>query len=503
MTPDERLHSLAIFPRSNPNPVLEFGSDAKVLYCNEAAHQLATSLREPTVLPILPPNTPAIVSQCLACGENTLNLTTTIRERTIAWSFIPIRETNTVHCYGSEITERLRLEAQLRHSVKMEAVGQLAAGVAHDFNNILTIIQGHSDLLTRNPEVPPSASNSLRQIVSAAERAARLVKQLLLFSRKQIMQPRNVDLNEVISNITPMLQRVLGETIQFEFTPTPGLPPIFADPGMIEQVLVNLSVNSRDAMPSGGRLSVSLHRQTLDPVAAIVNPDARPGEFICLTVTDNGCGMNENVMGHLFEPFFTTKEVGKGTGLGLATIYGIVKQHNGWITVDSGVGRGTAFTLFFPPAQQAPEPEWATQKNQGHMTAARKPATILVAEDEPALRDLVVSILELCGYRVFHAGNGVEALKIWRQRKNEIDLLLTDMVMPQGISGRQLADQLLADKPKLKVIYTSGYSPGIAGRDIAMLQNFNFLPKPYPPSRLAEMVRQCLDAPDSAPQKSA
>jgi two-component system, cell cycle sensor histidine kinase and response regulator CckA len=499
MNPDDRLHSLAIFPRSNPYPVLEFAADASMLYCNEAAHRMAQSLGEPTVLPILPPHTPAIITHCLLSRENTLNLTSTLKNRTIAWSFIPIAETNTVHCYANEITERLQLEAQLRHSVKMEAVGQLAAGVAHDFNNILTVIQGHADLLLQGGDMPARADGSLRQICAAAARAAKLVQQLLLFSRKQVMQTRKVDLDAIISNIGPMLQRLLGESIEFEFSPTPGLPAVIADSGMIEQVLANLSVNSRDAMPKGGRLSVTLSQRQLDPVASIVNPEARPGQFVCLTVADTGCGMNQGVLNHLFEPFFTTKEVGKGTGLGLATVYGIVKQHQGWITVESKPGAGSQFTLFFPSAGKETDTAVAPP-SEFPLAAARREATILVAEDEPALRELVVSILELCGYHVYQAATGVEAVKVWRQHKEEIDLLLTDMVMPQGMTGRQLAEQLQAENPKLKVIYTSGYTPGISGKDIAMLEGFNFLPKPYPPGRLAKLVRECLDAPDPAPR---
>jgi signal transduction histidine kinase/CheY-like chemotaxis protein len=495
MSPDDRLHSLATFPRSDPNPVLEFAADASMLYCNEAAHRMAQSLGEPSVLPILPANTPAIITHCLLSRENTLNLTTTIKHRTIAWSFIPVAETNTVHCYGNEITERLNLEAQLRHSVKMEAVGQLAAGVAHDFNNILTIIHGHADLVLQCGNLPASAQNSLREICSAADRAAKLVRQLLLFSRKQVMQPRRVDLNDIIRNVSPMLQRLLGESIELEFTPPPGLPAIFADAGMIEQVLANLSVNSRDAMPAGGRLTVTVCQRLLDPVASVVNPEARPGQFVCLTLADTGCGMNQRVLSHLFEPFFTTKEVGKGTGLGLATVYGIVKQHQGWIVVESKVGAGSQFTVFFPSAGKEAEPG-RTSPAQFPLPAARRDATILVAEDEPALRELVVDILELCGYHVYQAGTGVEAIKVWRQHKEEIDLLLTDIVMPQGISGRQLAEQLQAENPKLKVISTSGYTPGISGKDIAMLEGLNFLPKPYPPGRLAQLVRECLDAPD-------
>jgi CheY-like chemotaxis protein len=319
-----------------------------------------------------------------------------------------------------------------------------------------------------------------------------------MFSRKQIMQQRQVNLNEIIQNLSSMLHGLVGENVVVEINPAPNLPPVWADASMMEQALVNLILNARDAMSRGGRLVLSTSRQTLEPMASLLNPEARPGKFVCLTVADTGCGMDAATLSHLFEPFFTTKGPGKGTGLGLATVYGIIKQHQGWVVVESQVGRGTTFTLFLPgpatsvetvPLLEAPGPLQA--QPQPPMSLGDE--TILVVEDEPALRELVVHILELCGYRIYQAGNGVEALKVWAQHKEEVDLLLTDMVMPEGISGRQLAERLQAEDPALKVIYTSGYSPGMAGKDIALLEGFNFLAKPYPPSRLAHVVRECLD----------
>jgi two-component system cell cycle sensor histidine kinase/response regulator CckA len=284
----------------------------------------------------------------------------------------------------------------------------------------------------------------------------------------------------------------------FEFKDAPDLPSLSVDVGMIEQVLVNLVINARDAMRGGGRLLLTTSQQVLEPVASVVNPEARPGHFVCLTVADTGSGMDAHTLSHMFEPFFTTKEPGKGTGLGLATVYGIIKQHQGWVVVDSQVGSGTTFTFFLPsgrkPAEAAPLAQAQAQAQalaQSGMSLGDE--TILVVEDEPALRELVVNVLELCGYRILQACTGVEALKVWEKHKDEIDLLLTDMVMPEGISGRQLAERLQAQDPGLKVIYTSGYSPGMAGKDIALLEGFNFLAKPYPPSRLALVVRECLD----------
>jgi signal transduction histidine kinase/CheY-like chemotaxis protein len=496
MNQTERIQQLAAFPQTNPNPVMAFAPDGQITYSNDAARKLANSLGSEFPLGILPPDIKTIIAECLLTGENVTNLQTTVRKRTISWSFIPVAEGQCVHCYASDITDRLNLEAQLRYSVKMEAVGQLAAGVAHDFNNILTIIQGHADLLSQAPDSPEENEKSIRTIAAAAERAGQLIKQLLVFSRKQVMRQRMLQLTEVIQTLLPMLRGLLGESVDLQFNPGRDLPPLSADLGMIEQVLVNLVLNARDAMPRGGRLTVTTSQQTLEPVASVLNPEARPGEFVCLTVADSGCGMTQTTLGHLFEPFFTTKEPGKGTGLGLATVYGIVKQHQGWIVVDSQLDAGSTFTIFLPRATRpaaAAAPSTQATPPPAREAMPRGNETILVVEDEPALRELVVNILQLCGYRTYEAETGVAALRVWEQHKEEVDLLLTDMVMPEGISGRQLAEKLQADDPSLKVIYTSGYSPGMAGKDIALLEGFNFLAKPYPPSRLALVVRECLD----------
>ena len=490
---EREIQKLAAFPRSNPNPVLEFSADGTILYANDASQKMAASFGVASLELAMPPETKSIIAQCLLTGENQFNLQSTLQKRTISWSFIPIPANGVVHCYATDITERLNLEAQLRHSLKMEAIGQLAAGVAHDFNNILTVIQGHVDLLISVPPGQIDLNHSLEQIRQATERAGNLIRQLLMFSRKQVLQPRYVDLNEIITNISRMVQRLLGEHISFSFVSAQGLPSIYADVGMIEQVLVNLAINSRDAMPHGGRLVLTTSRQVIEASASRPHPEARAGEFVCLSVKDSGCGMDATTLSHLFEPFFTTKDTGKGTGLGLATVYGIVQLHHGWIVVESQVGVGSTFTIFFPigtkPAEAIPQPPGTRP-----LPVKGGTETILVVEDEPALRSLVVSILELYGYRVFQAPTGVSALKVWEQHKSQIDLLLTDMVMPEGMSGRQLAERLLQENPLLCVIYTSGYSPGMAGKDIALMEGFNFLPKPYPPSRLAQVVRESLDS---------
>jgi two-component system, cell cycle sensor histidine kinase and response regulator CckA len=483
------IDKLAAFPRHNPNPVVEFSAEGKLNYSNDAAESMAHSIGEPSLAPLLPPDIKQVVSDCLHTG-NTRQFQTSRGTRSFAWSFVPIPESGVVHGYASEITERLNLEAQLRHSVKMEAVGQLAAGVAHDFNNILTVIQGHSSLLLDSFDENSPHSKPLKQVCLSAEKAGNLIRQLLMFSRKQVMQPRHIDLNEVIHNITRMLQRMMGEDIALEMIEHVGLPSVYGDTGMIEQVLMNLAVNARDAMPRGGKFILATGVQTLDQSVAVLNPEARAGEFVCLTVCDTGCGMDLITLNRIFEPFFTTKEVGKGTGLGLATVYGIVKQHQGWIEVESKVGFGTTFRIFFPSTIKIAQPLTGGTDEERVLGGNE---TILVVEDEPALRELVTEILLLYGYSVVTAGSGVEALKLWEKCHDDVELLLTDMVMPEGISGRELAERLQRQNPTLKVIYTSGYSPGMAGKDLALLEGCNFLPKPYPPTRLAEVVRECLD----------
>jgi two-component system, cell cycle sensor histidine kinase and response regulator CckA len=484
------IEKLAAFPRHNPNPVIEFTSSGAMSYNNDSAQAMARSLGETSLRPILPADMAQIVTDCLRSGV-TRQMQTTHGTRSFVWSFVPIPESQVVHGYAVEITERLNLEAQLRHSVKMEAVGQLAAGVAHDFNNMLTVIQGHSNLLLEARRDDTELSKSLKQICHIAERAGNLIRQLLMFSRKQVMQPKHLDVNEIIHNITRMLQRVVGEDIQVKVVAEVELPSVYGDTGMLEQVLMNLAVNSRDAMPRGGELTVATGLCSFDETAPLLNPEARAGDFVCVSVTDTGCGMDVITLNRIFEPFFTTKEVGKGTGLGLATVYGIIKQHHGWIEVESQVAVGTTFRIYLPAsgraAQRLANHGLQTQKVRGGSE------TILVVEDEDALRDLVTEILHTYGYKVIAAETGARALKLWEAHKAEVDLLLTDMVMPEGVSGRELAEKLQQDDPQLKVVYTSGYSPGMAGKDLALLEGFNFLPKPYPPSRLAEVVRDCLN----------
>jgi len=391
----------------------------------------------------------------------------------------------------NDVSQRLELESQLRQAQKMEAVGHLAAGVAHDFRNILTVIQGHANLRLLNPNIDSKVADSLKQITEAVDRASNLTRQLLAFSRKQIMQLEVIDVNGMLSQISNMLARLIGEHITLKCVPFENLPNIEADVCSVEQVLLNLAVNARDAMPQGGELVIETSVAEINSAYLNRNPEAQTGRFVCLMVKDNGCGMSEHTKSHLFEPFFTTKEVGKGTGMGLATAYGIIKQHNGWIEVESEVNVGSTFKVYLPASLRQVKRE---EKKSTLANALGGQETILVVEDEEPVRNFVSDLLREYGYNVRIASNGVEALDVWSKASSEIDLLLTDVVMPQQISGVELADKLRKDKSELKVIYTSGYSIELLDQHFQSRADFNFLPKPYHPLKLAEIVRNCLDA---------
>jgi PAS domain S-box-containing protein len=406
--------------------------------------------------------------------------------RTISWGGREVRVSAV-----RDLTERKELEARLRQSQKMEAFGQLAAGVAHDFNNILTVIQGNMSLLQMGQLTRAEQASASVEISRAAERAANLTRQLLTFSRRQPMQPQDLDLNEVVANVTKMLQRLIGEDIALETRYAPGGAPIHADTGMMEQVLMNLAVNSRDAMPKGGRLIIETAPVVLTDTTQFTKHTARPGEFVRLSITDTGFGIASEHLSHLFEPFFTTKEVGKGTGLGLATVFGIVEQHQGWIEVESQVNQGATFHIYFPRlAKKVPSRELPTPPPQ----VPGGTETILLVEDETALRRLMQRVLERQGYHIHTAASGIQALEVWRERRDGIDILVTDMVMPEGMTGRELADRLRTEKPDLKIIFCSGYANNMPGKDSPLRDNESFLEKPFEPVKLLQKVRDCANA---------
>ncbi len=389
-----------------------------------------------------------------------------------------------------DITETRKLEEQFRQSQKMEAIGQLAGGVAHDLNNILTVVHMQLDLLKHGEPLSAIQLESIVDIEKASRRAADLTRQLLMFSRRQAAQKTNLDLNAVVTNITKMLQRILGEDVGVHISYAPQPLPVHADTGMMEQILMNLAVNSRDAMPDGGRLVIETSFVEFDEFAAAQRPQARPGRFACLSVSDTGRGIPKEILPRIFEPFFTTKDVGKGTGLGLATVFGILQQHNGWVNAYSEVGSGTTFRIYLPLLAVNADPE----ENQPSASAMRGGhETILLVEDEQSLRVLTRNVLTRLGYRVLEATTGVTALDVWKEHREQIRLLLTDLVMPDGMTGRELAEQLVEADPRLKVIYTSGYSRDIAGTNFTLQDGVNFLSKPFQAAKLAQTVRNCLD----------
>ncbi|MGH7350556.1 MAG: ATP-binding protein, partial [Candidatus Rokuibacteriota bacterium] len=392
-------------------------------------------------------------------------------------------------------------EEQLRQAQKMDAVGKLAGGIAHDFNNLLMVIRGDSDLMLRRLAPGHSLRSNAEGIRDAADQAATLTRQLLAFSRKQVTAPRLVDLNGIVASIHAMLQRLLGETINLVTVTAPDLGGVKADPGQMEQMILNLCVNARDAMPDGGRLTVRTANVDLDEAAAAPWSDVRPGPYVLLEVGDTGVGMDVETRSHLFEPFFTTKEQGKGTGLGLSTVYGTVKQSGGHISVESDPGHGSTFTVYLPraavsvvPSSRRPAPESPAPRPaaSSEVLTPGRGETILLVEDAQRVRAVVREILEMSNYVVLEARQGAEALEVSNRHAGAIHLLLTDVVMPQ-MSGRELAQRLATLRPELKVLYMSGYTDDAIVRHGVLAAGIAFLSKPFTPNALALKVREVLD----------
>ncbi len=390
----------------------------------------------------------------------------------------------------ADVTDRKQLEEQYRQSQKMEAVGQLAAGVAHDFNNLLTIILGYSDIFLSTLPAKDPGREYIGAIRAAGERAAVLTRQLLAFGRKQILAPVVLDLNFLLNEFEKMLRRLIGEDVEMTTVLQPSSGLVKVDPGQMEQVIMNLVVNARDAMTRGGQLTIRTHDADLSEIQIRQHPELPSGRYTVLAVQDTGCGMDEATKSRIFEPFFTTKEVGKGTGLGLATVFGIVKQSGGFLEVESTVGAGSTFRVYLP---QIREPTLLKKgSNHGLVTMPRGAETILLVEDEDGLRELAHMVLETSGYKVLSTGNGSEAVQVCHDYENVIHLLVTDVVMPK-MSGRQLTDLLVLSHPNLKVLYMSGYTNDTIVRHGIQEQGTNFLGKPFTPLALAQKVREVLD----------
>jgi len=396
-----------------------------------------------------------------------------------------------------DVTKRKKLEQQLRQAQKMEAIGLLAGGVAHDFNNLLTTIIGYSDLTIRRLKDDDPLRRNLEEIRRAGNFAASLTRQLLAFSRKQILQPRILDINSVVGEMGRMLRRLIGEDVKLRTVLRPDLGKIKADPGQIEQVLMNLVINARDAMPDGGKLTIETQDVIFGKELAGQPFAVSPGTYVKLLVSDTGIGMDEGTVARIFEPFFTTKESGRGTGLGLSTVYGIIKQSGGYILVHSEVGRGTTFTVYLPQVDAASEEYRLSTTIQDHRQGAE---TILIVEDEGTVRRTVSKILETYGYHVLEAENGGSALLICERYKKPIHLLLTDVVMPE-MSGRELADRVASHRPDLKVLYMSGYTDDVIVHHGVLDEGTAFIQKPFAADVLARKVREVLGHSGKLPEE--
>jgi signal transduction histidine kinase/CheY-like chemotaxis protein len=386
-----------------------------------------------------------------------------------------------------DITEQKKLEEQLRQSQKMEAVGRLAGGVAHDFNNLLTIINGYAEMVLHDLPPDDPAAVPIREIHAAGERAAALTRQLLAFSRRQVLSPQVLDLNALVADMGKMLRRLIGEDVLLEHVAGPS-PPVLADRGQLEQVVLNLAVNARDAMPGGGRLTLSTAPLVVDETCPAPHPGVPAGSYAVLTVADTGYGMHPQTLARIFEPFFTTKEVGKGTGLGLAMVYGIIKQSGGFIYAASAPGRGATFTIYLPAtepvrSQGGPETDMAV--------VARGTETILLVEDEEAVRGMTREALQLCGYTILDASQGVEALRLCAEHAGPLHLVLTDVVMPE-MGGPELVRRLTASRPDLKVLFMTGYTTDSTLRGLSP-HAAPVLHKPFTLRDLSRIVRQVLD----------
>lgn len=397
--------------------------------------------------------------------------------------FIGSRGTN------RDITERKRLEEQLRQSQKMEVIGHLSGGLAHDFSNMLTVVQGHASLLLTRSDLQADIQEALKSISLATKRASELTRQLLAFGRRHPLSVEPLNLNEVLGNLAPAIRRLLRENIELDLVYAPNLPMIQADVCMLEQVIFNLVINARDAMPHGGKLRLRTQSSELDENYSHRNPEGRAGSFVSFSVVDTGCGIDPFNLSKIFEPFFTTKESGKASGLGLCTAYGIVKQHEGWIEVHSQPGKGSTFRFFLPVAPRAVTPATPVPQEPVFQEGTE---CVLVVEDDAAVRGMVRRILERHGYKVIEAASGKEALELWNIRKQDVHLVLTDMIMPDGLSGRELADRLHEDCRDLKVIYMSGYCLDVAGQRIPARPGVDFLAKPFEPKELLQCIKDHL-----------
>jgi len=386
--------------------------------------------------------------------------------------------------------EKVKLESQLQQAQKMESVGRLAGGVAHDFNNMLTVILGHAQLGLMHLEPNHPVSADLLEISHTAQRSADLTRQLLTFARKQTVAPKVIDLNETVTGMLKMLQRMIGEDINLRWQPAAALWPVKIDPSQVDQILANLCVNARDAIEGVGRITIETDNSSIDAEYCAANPEATPGEYLRLTVSDDGSGMDKETITHIFEPFYTTKELGKGTGLGLATVYGAVKQNNGFINIYSEPGQGTAFSIYLP--RDVGDKSGQRKKKGVAAAVPRGQETILLVEDEPGILNIASLMLEKQGYTVLRSETPGEAIRLAREHVGEIQLLMTDVVMPE-MNGRDLAKNVQSLYPQIKRLFMSGYTADVIAHHGVLDEGVHFIQKPFSLPVMAAVVREVLD----------
>ena len=484
---EEHIQSLARFADENPHPVMRVKPDGSVIYANKAS-QLMTSSWAGGADRKVPAEYLRALTHAWESGEKQ-EIEICQGSVTYAVTIVPFAAAGYINLYGRNVTEMKTLTQRLNQAQKIEAIGQLTGGVAHDFNNILQVITGYCEVLKLS--LPEESKKHVEQIAIAAQRAAALTTQLLAFSRKQILKPRVVNTKDLIRSMQNMLERIIGEDIELRTFIDPNTGNFLADPGQMEQVLLNLAVNARDAMPSGGNLTIETINRAFDEAYVRDHLGAKAGQYVRIAVSDTGVGMDQETLSHIYEPFFTTKESGKGTGLGLSTVYGIVKQSEGYINCYSELGRGTAFTIYLPlTLKEADKPPVAVSST----TAPRGTETILLVDDEPVVRRIARVALEEAGYLVIEASGGEEALSIALARSITVALLITDVVMPR-MGGTELAHKLEEACPDVRVLYVSGYTANVVSHHGILEADLDFLQKPFSSIELLTKVREILDRP--------
>lgn len=489
----EQIQRLSAFPESNPNPVFEFLPDGTISYRNQASYKVAETFEKKLPEEILPSNYEEIVRECFRTKENKRHIDVRFNGRTVSWSFYPIEETNAVHCYGSEITDLKQLEQQLMQSQKMEAIGNLAGGIAHDFNNILTVISGTLDLIMFKSDESNPFHQDFKQVKDASIRAAALTRQLLLYSRKHHMEVALLDINNTIKSLLKMLIRLIGENVAIHPELEKDVWMINGDKGNLEQMLMNLVINARDAMSKGGEITIKTENITVTKGFSKPIPDTCSyGRYVLIAVSDTGMGMDKATQEHIFEPFYTTKGPGKGTGLGMSVVYGIVKEHGGWIEVNSEPGNGTEISVYIPATMESHRTREETDSEKtAIMDLKGNGEQILLVEDEDSVRWTTKKILEESGYSVIAASNAQQASEIFQREYQSFALVFTDVVLPDK-NGLELIGELRIIRSDLKFLLSSGYTGDKTQGHMIKQNKYPFIQKPYDLNKLLTIIKECI-----------